>query len=248
MLSVLKQEFKIHKKNIFITAIIFAAIYLCTIFSMHLSGLFESEKIQDISALWFGLSVGLGYIGAFFIALFKGSGSMNDILFKDTGYLIKTIPVSSWKLILGKMIIGLFEFIVYFALYLLFMTFIFHCGEEIALALSMDIKFNDFSREIVVLCVGIIVLFILIQSILNFSFTVYTSFTKKVKYSKIILAIIIYFLFSFVVELTGAFLNIIDFNLIDDILSVWILMGIFIVISVILYVGTCLLYDKKVNL
>lgn len=55
MLSVLKQEFKIHKKNIFITAIIFAAIYLCTIFSMHLSGLFESEKIQDISALWFGL-------------------------------------------------------------------------------------------------------------------------------------------------------------------------------------------------
>ena len=144
MLSVLKQEFKIHKKNIFITAIIFAAIYLCTIFSMHLSGLFESEKIQDISALWFGLSVGLGYIGAFFIALFKGSGSMNDILFKDTGYLIKTIPVSSWKLILGKMIIGLFEFIVYFALYLLFMTFIFHCGEEIALALSMDIQFNDF--------------------------------------------------------------------------------------------------------
>ena len=67
MLSVLKQEFKIHKKNIFITAIIFAAIYLCTIFSMHLSGLFESEKIQDISALWFGLSVGLGCIGAFFI-------------------------------------------------------------------------------------------------------------------------------------------------------------------------------------
>ena len=148
MLSVLKQELKIHKKNIFITAIIFAAIYLCTIFSMHLSGLFESEKIQDISALWFGLSVGLGYIGAFFIALFKGSGSMNDILFKDTGYLIKTIPVSSWKLILGKMIIGLFEFIVYFALYLLFMTFIFHCGEEIALALSMDIKFNDFSKEL----------------------------------------------------------------------------------------------------
>ena len=88
MLSVLKQEFKIHKKNIFITAIIFAAIYLCTIFSMHLSGLFESEKIQDISALWFGLSVGLGYIGAFFIALFKGSGSMNDILFKGFHFII----------------------------------------------------------------------------------------------------------------------------------------------------------------
>lgn len=58
-------------------------------------------------------------------------------------------------------------------------------------------------------------------------------------------------LFPFLIKyykLTGAFLNIIDFNLIDDILSVWILMGIFIVISVILYIGTCLLYDKKVNL
>ena len=96
MLSVLKQEFKIHKKNIFITAIIFAAIYLCTIFSMHLSGLFESEKIQDISALWFGLSVGLGCIGAFFIALFNFSscGDIPPIVAKQQK---RCVPVSYWE-------------------------------------------------------------------------------------------------------------------------------------------------------
>ena len=41
---------------------------------------------------------------------------MNDILFKDTGTLMKTVPVSSWALVGGKMIIGFLEFVIYAAI------------------------------------------------------------------------------------------------------------------------------------
>ena len=125
MLSVLKQEFSIHKKNILFTSIIIAAIYAISLICLCLNNVITSENMADFTAIWVAISFVVGSVGAFFITLGKGSGSMIDLIYKDTGLLMKTIPVNSLKLIGGKIIIGLLEFFIYttlFSVYLCILT------------------------------------------------------------------------------------------------------------------------------
>ena len=105
MLSVLKQEFSIHKKNILFTSIIIAAIYAISLICLCLNNVITSENMADFTAIWVAISFVVGSVGAFFITLGKGSGSMIDLLYKDTGLLMKTIPVRySTQLIIKFMI------------------------------------------------------------------------------------------------------------------------------------------------
>ena len=79
MLSVLKQEFFIHKKNILIMSIFIVAMYIGCGILFGLNKVFVSEALNNATAMWCGVSFSLGSLGAFFVALIKGSGSMNDI-------------------------------------------------------------------------------------------------------------------------------------------------------------------------
>ena len=241
MLSVLKQEFSIHKKNILFTSIIIAAIYAISLICLCLNNVITSENMADFTAIWVAISFVVGSVGAFFITLGKGSGSMIDLLYKDTGLLMKTIPVNSLKLIGGKIIIGLLEFIIYIALFSVYLCLInlyvkYHASEFIKITLS-DSMFES-----------AITLFILAQTVLNFAFTLSKSFVKNTKWSGIIVAVTIYFILSFIVEITGATFDVIHFNYPEDFLKFWILVILFTIISIVLYIITSILYDKKVNL
>ena len=247
MLSVLKQEFSIHKKNILFTSIIIAAIYAISLICLWLNNVITSENMADFTAIWVAISFVVGSVGAFFITLGKGSGSMIDLIYKDTGLLMKTIPVNSLKLIGGKIIIGLLEFIIYVALFSVYFCLInlyvkYHSSEFIKITLS-DSMFEYFS----LFCFAI-TLFILAQTVLNFAFTLSKSFVKNTKWSGIIVAVTIYFILSFIVEITGATFDVIHFNFPDDFVNFWILVILFTIISIVLYIITSILYDKKVNL
>ena len=247
MLSVLKQEFSIHKKNILFTSIIITAIYAISLIFLLLNNVITSENMADFTAIWMAIGLIVGSIGAFFITLGKGSGSMIDLLYKDTGLLMKTIPVNSLKLIGGKIIIGLLEFFIYttlFSVYLCILTLYAKNNslEFIKISLS-DSIFDCFS----LFCFAI-TLFILAQTVLNFAFTLSKSFVKNTKWSGIIVAVTIYFILSFIVEITSATFDIIHFNFPDDFVNFWILVILFTIISIVLYIITSILYDKKVNL
>ena len=247
MLSVLKQEFSIHKKNILFTSIIIAAIYAISLICLCLNSAITSENMADFTAIWVAISFVVGSVGAFFITLGKGSGSMIDLLYKDTGLLMKTIPVNSLKLIGGKIIIGLLEFFIYttlFSVYLCILTLYAKNNslEFIKISLS-DSIFDCFS-----LFCFVITLFILAQTVLNFAFTLSKSFVKNTKWSGIIVGVTIYFILSFIVEITSATFDIIHFNFPDDFANFWILVILFTIISIVLYIITSILYDKKVNL
>jgi len=247
MLSVLKQEFSIHKKNILFTSIIIAAIYAITLICLCLNNVITSENMTGFTAIWMAISLIIGTVGAFFITLGKGSGSMIDLLYKDTGLLMKTIPVNSLKLIGGKIIIGLLEFFIYVALFSVYFCLInlyvkYHSSEFIKITLS-DSMFEYFS----LFCFAI-TLFILAQTVLNFAFTLSKSLVKNTKWSGIIVAVTIYFILSFIVEITGATFDVIHFNFPEDFLKFWILVILFTIISIVLYIITSILYDRKVNL
>ena len=247
MLSVLKQEFSIHKKNILFTSIIIAAIYAISLICLCLNNVITSENMADFTAIWVAISFVVGSVGAFFITLGKGSGSMIDLLYKDTGLLMKTIPINSLKLIGGKIIIGLLEFFIYttlFSVYLCILTLYAknNSSDFIKISLSNSI-FDYFS----LFCFAIH-LFILTQTVLNFAFTLSKSLVKNTKWSGIIVAVTIYFILSFIVEITGATFDVIHFNFPEDFLKFWILVILFTIISIVLYIITSILYDKKVNL
>lgn len=247
MLSVLKQEFSIHKKNILFTSIIITAIYAISLICLWLNNVITSENMTDFTAIWMAIGLIVGSIGAFFITLGKGSGSMIDLLYKDTGLLMKTIPVNSLKLIGGKIIIGLLEFFIYitlFSVYLCILTLYAKNNslEFIKISLS-DSIFDCFS----LFCFAI-TLFILAQTVLNFAFTLSKSLVKNTKWSGIIVGVTIYFILSFIVEITSATFDIIHFNFPDDFVNFWILIILFTIISIVLYIITSILYDKKVNL
>ena len=247
MLSVLKQELSIHKKNILFTSIIITAIYAISLIFLLLNNVITSENMADFTAIWLAIGSIVGSVGAFFITLGKGSGSMIDLLYKDTGLLMKTIPVNSLKLIGGKIIIGLLEFFIYttlFSVYLCILTLYAKNNslEFIKISLS-DSIFDCFS-----LFCFVITLFILAQTVLNFAFTLSKSFVKNTKWSGILVGVTIYFILSFIVEITSATFDIIHFNFPDDFANFWILIILFTIISIVLYIITSILYDKKVNL
>ena len=264
MLSVLKQEFFIHKKNIFLTSMILLALYIgCGIFS-GLNQVFESDGLADLTAMWFGFSMAIGSIGVFFIALLKGSGSMNDILFKDTGTLMKTVPVSSWALVGGKMIIGLLEFVIYAAISAIFAVFAgfvawFEVKKDPDFILSEygNMSLFEFLHEtgvfevipeLLSLILVVVLGFMIIQAIMNFSLTLYATFGKSTRRGKILIGVAIYFILYAIFRTVGAFLDIINFELLNDIMDLWVPMGIFTVVGAGMYVATCILYEKKVNI
>ena len=247
MLSVLKQEFSIHKKNILFTSIIITAIYAISLICLYLNNVITSENMADFTAIWIAISSIVGSVGAFFITLGKGSGSMIDLLYKDTGLLMKTIPINSLKLIGGKIIIGLLEFFIYAALFSVYLCILTLYAKNNSSEL-INISLSDSMFEYFSLFCFIITLFILAQTVLNFAFTLSKSFIKNTKWSGILVGVTIYFILSFIVEITSATFDIIHFNFPDDFVNFWILVILFTIISIVLYIITSILYDKKVNL
>ena len=69
MLSVLKQEFSIHKKNILFTSIIITAIYAISLICLCLNNVITSENMADFTAIWLAIGLIVGSVGAFFITL-----------------------------------------------------------------------------------------------------------------------------------------------------------------------------------
>ena len=247
MLSVLKQEFSIHKKNILFTSIIIVAIYAISLICLCLNNVITSENMADFTAIWIAIGLIVGSIGAFFITLGKGSGSMIDLLYKDTGLLMKTIPVNSLKLIGGKIIIGLLEFFIYITLFSVYLCILTLYAKNNSLEF-IKISLSDSIFDCFSLFCFVITLFILAQTVLNFAFTLSKSFVKNTKWSGILVGVTIYFILSFIVEITSATFDIIHFNFPDDFANFWILIILFTIISIVLYIITSILYDKKVNL
>ncbi|MEE0999478.1 MAG: hypothetical protein UIH41_07445 [Treponemataceae bacterium] len=247
MLSVIKQEFFIHKKNILIMSILLVGLYVGSGIFTWLNKVFTSENLVDISALWFSFTMLIGTFGAFFVALIKGSGSMTDILFKDTGTLMKTIPVSSWALIGGKMIVGLVEFLVYGLLFLVYgLCFCLFEFQTIPVDIQNAIK--DYIPEILTLGCMFVLGFLMSQSVINFAQTVFATFGRKTRWGKFLIGLVIYLGIYWIFRVVGAFIDVIDFNYITDIMELWIPMLIFSVVGIIFYVVTCILYEKKVNI
>ena len=94
------------------------SIVLSLVFNFKLdNGNFGGGKpIPDFAVIWWVLTtLAMFYVG---IAMFFTccSGHISEMLFKDTNYLMLTIPLPAWKIILGRWLAGLVEYLGYIVL------------------------------------------------------------------------------------------------------------------------------------
>ncbi len=94
------------------------SIVLSLVFNFKLVGFDApySQSIPSFAVIWWVLTtLAMFYVG---IAMFFTccSGHISEMLFKDTNYLMLTIPLPAWKIILGRWLAGLVEYLGYIVL------------------------------------------------------------------------------------------------------------------------------------
>lgn len=108
MNSILRQEWKSRTNSILITQAVLFAINLIGIISM----LFNQPQRYSTPTMWFIIAVSLDSL-IVFLPLITGSGNIGKVLFKDSSYLLLSIPRNGFQILGGKIIIGVAECIIY---------------------------------------------------------------------------------------------------------------------------------------
>ena len=237
-----------------VACLFFLILYVGWFIWDGLANITHNETIEYIGVTWAVVTMLAGTIGVFFAVLTKGSGSMEDILFKDTAILMKTIPVSSWTLIGGKLLIGLFEFLLYSFLFILFVLVVclLNHAKIWADLVALEIYILDYIPEILTLLSGIIIGFLVLQCAINFILILFKMFAQNHRFRKILLGLVLSILFIissyFVGYVMGTYFKIVDFDFQENFLLLWIPLGIYTIFGILFYVISCILYEKKVNI
>jgi len=269
MKTVLRQEWQASKKRIGITSIVLAGIMLFAISLNVLAYYTKDLHVSGFGTFLYIICLQLSTFGIALFALIKGSGNLHTVLFKDTNYLILTLPKRSWVLMGGKLIMNLIEYLIYTipaAIYLSFLgptaEFIFGnfkfnmstvMGEqEITNGSSYwyNVKmlyktvFGNFDQVLKVALL-IAVTFIVIQIFFNIAFAIYATFIKSKKKHSIIMAIIIFFMFFIPTRVASTIFRTITMNNVLPEMSIFTV--IMLAFAVIYFVLTSWLIEKKIE-
>jgi hypothetical protein len=221
MLSVLRQEWAGRKNTIFVWSIIsLVAGILCLLISF-ISPSF-SQKMDFIVPLWITVVTTLYFFGLPLYTLTKGAGSI-EYWTKDMGYLDLLVPVSPYKLILGKMLMGLAEFLIYLIPCCFYISFIVpgllindpditeSYFELVKLIYSQVLGEYFWSTFNIV--IAAIVFFLVLEAICSCAIVVYLSFIKSKKGSSLIIAILVYLAIYLMIKTVSFTLSLTDFSL-----------------------------------
>lgn len=271
MTSVIRQEWKRRSSNTYTTSIVFAAVNLLAIalyyFNPDGGPILPFLPDWIMSELLIPIVILLDTVGFYFGIMFDNAASMKNMLFKDNGYLMKLVPVNSWKLIGGKYVTGICELVffgVQFLIYLLMFALIATDGEEIISELS----YLTTGQKINIICMilfAVIVVWLFVNTLLNLARTVTSVITKRWKVPKAVILIVFFLVIWLTLKLTlepvvnlletggtnsvmGDVTGTVGDYMFRNVMRVsWLTVGIFTVISGIYYAITCVLYDKCVE-
>lgn len=271
MTSVIRQEWKRRSSNTYTSSIVLAAVNLLALalFYFNPDGGPILPFLPDwvMNELLIPIVILIDTVGFYLGLMFDNASSMKDMLFKDNGYLMKLLPVNSWKLIGGKYITGICELLffgVQCLVYLLMFGLIASDGEIVISDWSGLTAGNIISFVCMLIC-ALIIVWLFVNTLINMVRTVIAVITKRWKVPKAV----IYIVFILITWLTLKWTFTPLFNFLDSIDSVdigmdlafsdassafmtgvhagWLADGILMVICGIYYAITCVLYDKFVE-
>ena len=270
MTSVIRQTWKRRSSNTYTVAIVLAAANLLAMALYYFDGgkgaLLPFLPDWVIGDLLVPIVILMDTVGFYLGMMFDNASVMKDMLFKDNGYMMKLLPVSSWKLIGGKYVTGLLELLFFgvqcFVYLLMFSLVNVNFETDIG---DMPVSFAIESVAMVV--VALIAVWLFVNTLLNLARTVTSVITKRWKVPKAVVLVVFFLVIWLTLKLTftpvGHLLDAIDtaadstWNLATmesmhvkfrmGMNAGWLVFGIMTVISGIYYAITCVLYDKFVE-
>jgi hypothetical protein len=265
MKTVLRQEWRASKKRIFIASAVLAAIMGFCILINVLAYYTNAKHISGFGTLLYILCLQVATWGVVVFSLSKGSGNLHTILFKDTNYLMLTVPKRSWILMGGKILMNLFEFIIYALPSAIYLSFLGPTGEFIFFHTNQIFSTNfesngtaywynvqmlyktvfDNLGQSLQIILSIIIIFVVIQVFFNMAFAIFASFIKSKKKHSILMAIIIFFMFYIPIKVSSSLYD--AFFAHTESPQILAIVAIMLAFAVVYFVLTSWLIENKIE-
>ena len=111
MLEIIKYQLKGRKESLALLLGIFAAVNAIAWAFAGIGLLRGLDRLPAACAFWFPVSIAVTVIVTIVSFFLCGSGHVNDLLWRNTSYLMLTIPRRGWEILAGRLIAGLAEFL-----------------------------------------------------------------------------------------------------------------------------------------
>jgi hypothetical protein len=109
----MKYQLKSSRNTIVFVLASLAIVHGITFIFELIQSLGGSESVTSFTNFWMPFA-GMSVFGILFIQFFRcSSGHVGELLYKDTNYLMLTIPRHGWEILGGRFLAGLIEYIIY---------------------------------------------------------------------------------------------------------------------------------------
>jgi hypothetical protein len=114
MKEIIKYQLKDRKGFMLLVLSVFGVLNLIA-FAIELYAVATGSNLQSFdSMLWVVVAAAATAITTIVMFFLCGSGHVDSLLYKDTSYLMLTIPRAGWEIVGGRFVAGLIEFLAYF--------------------------------------------------------------------------------------------------------------------------------------
>jgi hypothetical protein len=115
MKEIIKYQLKDRKGFILLILSVFGILNLIA-FAIEFYAVMSGTNVQSFdSMIWVVLAIATTAITTGVMFFLCGSGHVDSLLYKDTSYLMLTIPRAGWQILGGRFIAGMIEFAIYLA-------------------------------------------------------------------------------------------------------------------------------------
>lgn len=260
MKAVIRQQWKARYKTALLICAVISLVSLSVIISGQGGRLFENGS--TVLGYWLSIAFTVVYIGVPIYCLTSVITTIKSMVFKDTKYLMLTVPKKSWQLIGGRLLVILAEFVFYAVIMLFWISILFASDSGGFMSFNNQVytsavsgffgRFVDlyhivfvehFAKTIQIIPM-VLIFATFIMMVFSFSLTLFASIIRHKQFPRILSLILVYIIFDLTVRLMTQIFFGYEMNSVS---SIWAPTAIIALLSGILFAGTCILFEKRIE-
>jgi hypothetical protein len=260
MKAVIRQQWKARYKTALMLCGIISLVSLSVIVTGQGSRLFENNS--SILKYWLSIAFAAVYLGVPLYTLTSVITTIKNMVFKDTKYLMLTVPKKSWELIGGRLLVILGELIAYAVVMLFWLSILFAsesggmisfenhvyssqaAGFFVRLGEIYSIVFVKHIVETIQIIPMALIGAVFIMMVFSFSLTLFASIFRHKQFPRVLSLILVYIMFDLSVRLMALIFNGYEVNTVS---ALWAPAGIIALLASVLFAGTCVLFEKRIE-
>lgn len=254
MKAVIRQQIKARYKIFLGNLILLSTVSLSVLVSGNANALFGGGS-RSLLTYWLQIAFVAIYMGIPIYCLASLIKLIKSMVFQDTKYLLLSLPRRSYSIFGGTFLTVLLEFALYAILMFFWLSLIaavpggtkdyffvvLNTGSFLGnlKAIYYAVFVKRFSALIQIVTI-MLIYGTYVAMVFNFSFSLFAALFKHKKFPKILTIVFIYFVFDISVRSLLALSSI-------GRASIWVPAGIAGLLAVGFFVGTCYLFEKKIE-